>query len=215
MFFLPIAGGRELIGHFGPPYSQPIVGDWEGRGRDSIGICVSGTCFLAVDPQATEGQISASFPGASPDAIGIAGDWNGDRRWNPGMYLPSRGVFLLRDDNTKEPTVLEFPGAQRSWAPVIGDWDGSGRSQLGLYDGSAATFHLLINGHEETRSFGPPRAVPLAGDWSGKGRDDVAAFDRAAGTILLRMGDQGSRTVVVGDRPLDLPLVGHWQDPRL
>jgi hypothetical protein len=211
-FILPV-GEREIVGHFGLPYMQPVVGDWKGEGRDSVGVCVNGTCFLTVDPQATVAQLTASFPGVGEDSIGIAGDWTGKGVWTPGMYIPSRRVFLLRDDNASEPKELQFGEGSRGWIPVIGDWDGSGHSQVGLYDGAAGEFHLLIQGRDETRRFGPLLGVPLAGDWLGNGRDDVAVLDRAAGAIFLRLGEAKARVVSVGDRPFDVPVVGRWRDP--
>ncbi len=209
-FFYPCADPCQPVS-YGLPYAQPVVGDWTGKGYDSVGVYMNGSFALTIDASTANAQAWVRYEQAGPGAVPIAGDWNGDGRSTTGVYVPSRGVFLLRNDHgNSAPAEVRFGTPGEAWIPVTGDWTGSGRSQLGLYDPESATFHLMTDGREEVRVFGPPHAKPFAGDWSGSGIADVGVFDRARGVLELRNGSRAPITIDVGDRPLDIPLFGRW-----
>ncbi len=152
----PSDPGADVAFTFGPRGDrgwQPLVGDWDGDGVDTVGLydpAVGGFHLRASsDPNDSALAVSAFTFGPRNNAgwIAIAGDWDGDGVDTVGLYDPTTAGFHLRATNdlgnkSLAATPFRFGPANAGWQPLVGDWDGDGGDTVGLYDPAAAGFHL-------------------------------------------------------------------------
>ena len=192
------AAGGVVAARFGPLRRswQPIVGDWNGDGRTTVGLYQPGASIFRLDDSSPPGgaaEIVAQLPAPSSVAVALAGDWDGDGRDGVGFYDPAAGRFHLADDPTAGGLAVSFgfgpPGA--GLVPVVGDWDGDGRDEVGLYDPAISRFTLRAagpGGLDLGFAFGRPGrgGLPVAGDWDGDGRDGVGVYDPPTAVFRLR-----------------------------
>jgi hypothetical protein len=114
----------------------PIVGDWNGDGRDTPGV---------VCPRGAEWQWrlhDTNGPGGTEHAFGWGsttcgphfGDWNGDRRDTPGIVCDAGNEWhwRLHDHNLAGGVEHDFRFGSTSRKPITGDWNGDGRETPGL-----------------------------------------------------------------------------------
>lgn len=199
---------------------QPVVGDWDGDGVDSIGIFDStkGQFYLLNTNGTSAPVIYIPILGTAGD-LPVAGDWDGDGKSGIGVYRA--GVFYLRNDVTTGGAAdytmsLGVP----SDLPIAGDWNGDGIDSPGIYRPSSALFFLsdqicascaaTVN---YTIGFGIVGDVAVAGDWNGDGRTGVGVFRPTNGLTYLK---NDATTTGFADLnfvfgiPNDQPVAGHW-----
>jgi hypothetical protein len=102
------------------------VGDWDGDGRDTVGLYTSADGFFFLRNLNEPGPADLVF-GFGPGGSGwtpLAGDWNGDGVDTVGLYAPSNGFFFLKNTNTPGPADLTFSYGPPNATPLVGDWDG-------------------------------------------------------------------------------------------
>lgn len=150
---------------FGLPGDLPVVGDWDGDGKDEVGIFrpgPTGKFFLRL-PNGT----SITFNFGTAGDLPVAGDWNGDGIDTVGIYRPDDGTFLLTNSFAN---VVDFqftvggPGDQ----PMAGDWFATGRDGVGLYVPSSSLMVLLPDLFSKPSfffTFGQHGDLPVAGSW--------------------------------------------------
>jgi hypothetical protein len=120
---------------------QPIVGDWNGDGRDKAAVFrpSSGLWVLDYNGNALwDGPLAdrAFSLGQNGDRA-VAGDWNGDGRDKAGVFRSSQGLWVLdynrnaRWDGT-DLDRASFLG-QNGDQGVVGDWNGDGRAKAGVF----------------------------------------------------------------------------------
>ncbi|HYG64662.1 MAG TPA: hypothetical protein VEL74_18930, partial [Thermoanaerobaculia bacterium] len=154
----------------------PVAGDWDGDGRDGVGLFGSATTFYlkdTVDGGDFDAVCGFDLLGRPPaQYLPIAGDWDGDGRDSIGLYRPATGTFLLADGCADQEPELEFQfGSGGRALPLAGDWDGDGRDGIGLYDPRNGAFALKNEpgGGAADVSFRirprPRNGAPLAGAW--------------------------------------------------
>ncbi len=220
-FKLRSLDGRLLTLRVGGSKGTPVAGDWDGDGRDGVGLFEPGSdSFLLTDDFGDElPQFSRIVRGwGCPACIPLAGDFTGTGKDGVGLYDAARGLFLLRDRAAAASPVrsVAFGQVGRPQFPVAGNFDGCERDQLGLYDPVSAMFHLRgCRDDDPPRSFqfGPPGNLPIAGRWNGGERDGVGVFDPASGHILLRFDAQegASDRDLAFFRTPALPIAGRWR----
>ena len=77
----------------------PVVGDWTGQGKDTIGVVNPST-----ETWYLRNENSAGAPDFTPFAYGapgwtpVAGDWNGTGHSGIGVVMPSTGTWYLRNE---------------------------------------------------------------------------------------------------------------------
>jgi hypothetical protein len=159
----------------GPFGSIPLAGDWDGDGRDSVGVYDPLTRrFLFLSTTGAPARQRQVF-GAAGD-LPLVGDWNGDGVDDVGTYNTATRTFaLLLPDGTVR--TEGFGGVNDT--PVIGDWNGDGVDDIGAYRSSRHTFYraVLTVGGPGSRAlspinYGSGRHLPVIGDWDGDGVDD-------------------------------------------
>lgn len=173
----------------------PVAGDWNGDGRDTVGLWLPDTGRFLLKNTLLRGRQDVNFALPVPRGmIPLAGDWNGDGRDSVGLYDPATGTFQVKNTLAagRFDTTFRFPGAGSTWLPVVGDWNGDGKDTVGLYDPATSTFRLKSSFQgsriDATVRFGPANSgwAPLAGDWDGDGRDTIGFYDPETGIFRLK-----------------------------
>lgn len=191
----------------------PVVGDWNGDGRDTPGIFANGTFYLRNSNSAGYPDIVVPF-GRSGDRP-IVGDWNRDGR--TGIGVVRDGTWLLRDTATPGPPNHQFVFGRvvAGDRPIVGDWNRNGIDTVGIVR-SGGEWHqrnsLTAGNANQMFVFGRVAGgdFPVTGDWNGDGRTTVGIV--RGDTWMMR--DQNSagfanRNIRFG-RPGDVPIVGDW-----
>jgi hypothetical protein len=119
----------------------PVVGDWGGDGRTTVGAFDPGTATWYLRNEDTAGAPDAGvFPYGLPGWVPLAGDWTGSGHTGIGAFDPATATFYLR--NSASPGAPDFTvtyGAP-GWKPVAGDWDGNGTATIGVVAPGGAWF---------------------------------------------------------------------------
>lgn len=176
---------QPLQVRFGAAVDEPLVGDWDGDGRDDAGAWgPRGRRFKL----RTSGGVERFQFGARGDRP-LVGDWDGDGRSEVGVFRPQLARFLLR---SADGTITRVNLGRSSDVPVTGDWDGDGRTDLGVFDPDTAVFTLrtVQDGRAvlATVAFGSPGDLPVVGDWNGNGRTDLGVWDPTTAVFQQRRG---------------------------
>jgi WD40-like Beta Propeller Repeat len=214
------AGAPNLTITFGQVNDQPLAGDWNGSGKDNVGVFRNGQ-FLLRQPR-TFGLVGSTIivNFGLPGDLAIVGDWNGDGIDTPGVFRPSTGQFLLTNaanvNNSSPPaSVITFSG-QSGDKPVAGDWNGDGLDTVGVYRESQACAFLLTNNNFSINIIatgfcaGNPVA-PINADWNGNGFDTLGLYTipQAVFSLSNRLTGPPEFQVAFG-QPGDLPVAGDW-----
>src|SRR5262249_2616112 len=133
----------------------PVAGDWQGTGRDQVGVWRPGTQAQWFLDLINTSYVSNSSPnliyisnyGATGD-IPVIGKWLNDGIDRPGIFRPadtaaagqSRWYLNLTDQAFSLATNNIFQLGAAGDTPVVGDWDGSGISQVGVFRASDGNF---------------------------------------------------------------------------
>ncbi len=135
------SGPPDIVLEFGEPGDQPVVGDWNGDGADSIGVLSpNGVWKLRVDR--STGPPDSEFVFGQSGDTALVGDWNGNGVDTIGVHRGTQ--FLLRNVNNAGPANHSFYYGREGDTPVAGDWNGDGVDTIGVFrDGH----WLLKNAH--------------------------------------------------------------------
>jgi SpoIID/LytB domain protein len=159
---------------FGMPGWTPVCGDWDGDGRDGIGVYDgNGTWYLrnSASPGPADAVVRYGWSGATP----VVGDWDGDGSTTIGVWDRQQGTWLLRQSNTPGGPDVQFQYGFGGALPVAGDWDGNGRTDVGVFAGGTWYLRSSASAGAPDRQFGygVGNDAPLAGDWAGRGADGI------------------------------------------
>ena len=79
----------------------PIAGDWNGDGKDTIGLYdpANSVFYLRNTNDTGYADVTFAYGAAGAGWMPIAGDWNGDGKDTIGLYNPATSVFYLRNTN--------------------------------------------------------------------------------------------------------------------
>jgi hypothetical protein len=202
---------EDLWAKLGTANDLPVVGDWDGDGKDDIGIF--GPEWPG-DPEAIENE-----PGL-PDPENL-------RQLH---HIP-KNVPPLPGDATLGHRLLKHTASGKARAdlidhvfrygdgqdlPVSGDWNGDGIDNIGIFrDGQ---WFLDTDGDGRWTSndvkvtFGQKGDLPVVGDWNGDGIDQLGVY--RSGTWILDTNnnhaiDAADKVFEMGG-PDDLPVVGDF-----
>lgn len=196
----------------------PLAGDWDGDGRDSIGLFNTSTGEFALrDINAPGFPHRVVTPAVKiSGALPIAGDWDGDGRDSPGVYDAALSRVVLFDESGA--LYAEKPVAPISGAlPIAGDWNGDRRDDVGLYSMTARSITLYYDNAAHAVSFDhlPTSGAlePLAGDFHGDQRDEIALYHRDTQQFYIA-GHATRQLALPTDAPQSMVLMGDWGGHR-
>ena len=115
-------GAADLSFLFGDIGDSPFVGDFNGDGRDTVGVHRTSTGSVYLRNVNSEGVADAEFLFGDPGDRIVVGDWNGDAIDTAGVYRPRDGVFHMRWTNTEGAADVSWKVGDPSWIPVAGSF---------------------------------------------------------------------------------------------
>ena len=192
-----------LIGGSG---DRAVVGDWDGNGKDSVGVVRGSTWCLR--NAVLNGRCDLTFRYGAPSDLPIAGKWRGGKVDGIGMWRG--GKWLLRNTPSGGPTQRAFTWGKATDAPVIGDWNGDGTDTQGVV--RATKWHLanaLRTGAPTATSFvyGKTTDRFVTGTWAGGRRTYPATV---AGNVFSQRAElsagPATRRVVLAPAPAPRPV---------
>lgn len=151
---------------YGASWMLPVCGDWDGDGKDGVGV---------YDTRTGDWYLRNSFSGGSPElkfqygwsaALPVVGDWKGDGKDSIGVY--SAGTWMIRNTATpgRPDTTVQY--GWKGATPVTGDWAGSGASGIGVFSGGRWMLRDTVSPGDPHRLFdyGVPGDAPVPGRWT-------------------------------------------------
>ena len=93
-------GAAEYSFFFGNPGDTPFVGDFNGNGKDSVGLYRPSKGFVYFRYSLTQGNADLSFYYGNPGDVIMAGDWDGDGDDTVAVYRPSAGRVYVNLANS-------------------------------------------------------------------------------------------------------------------
>lgn len=193
--------------------ATPLVGDWDGDGRDEVGVSRDGSGYKVFYlfrnyAEASPYWIAAYGPEKSAP---FAGRWVKERADAIGVF--TGGTFFLKNAVFSGVADVTSTFGDTAGSPIIGDWNGDQRDTVGTYRDGA--FQLTDQGAAPflTRlfKFGSPGDKPVAGDWNGDGVDTVGIYRDGVFTLTNLTAPPFADTWQVRmDVPGSVPLAGDW-----
>jgi len=132
---------------FGLDTDIPVIGDWDGDGKDEIGVFrpladdgrskfyLVTRNWSDLGDKAGDADVCIDF-GPYPTNVPITGDWDGDGYDDIGGFNPENNVFYLYKldlDMSSAKSHKDVPFGATGDIPFIGDWDGDGKDELGVF----------------------------------------------------------------------------------
>lgn len=206
------SGFADMIFAFGVADDEPVVGDWNGDGTDTLGLFRNGVFLLSND--SAGGYADSYFTFGTAGDQPIAGDWNGDGIDTVGVYRD--GAFFLTNSNGSGCAAVVFSFGLPGDIAIAGDWDGDGVDSIGVFRPSTGAFYLRnanSSGYADiVLAYGLTYDVPVVGDWDGDGRDTIGIY-RDGVFMLSNSNTTGfAEHVIHFGQATDTPLGGKWTD---
>jgi hypothetical protein len=196
----PTAGAADAAFQLSAPGSLPVVGDWNGDGKDDFGVFDTKTATWTLRYGAETGAANAGvFQFGKPNTLPVVGDWNGDGRDDIGTFDPKTATWSLRlgaSPGAANAGTFQF-GAKNA-KPVVGDWNGDGTDGIGTFRVDTTEWMLRNTPSAGAADagkfrFGARNASPVVGDWNGDGRDGIGVFESGATRWSLRQTASAGR----------------------
>ena len=119
---------------------DPIAGDWDGDGKDTVGLYDPATSkFYLRNTTSLQGpsdlgyaDVAFAYGAAGAGWTPIAGDWDGDGKDTIGLYNPATSKFYLRNTTSLQgltdlgyaDVAFTFGTAGAGGLPIAGNWTG-------------------------------------------------------------------------------------------
>ncbi len=108
-----------LFGNLG---DDPIIGDWDGDGVDTVGLFRESTSLVYLRDSNTEGTADLRFIFGDPFDRHVAGDWDGDGDDSTAVFRPGETRFYLKNANGFGAADASFLFGRFDWLPIAGDF---------------------------------------------------------------------------------------------
>ena len=204
-------GNPEWKPNYGAtPGDMPLTGDWDGDGRDTIGIRRGEVFMLRNSNSAGSPDAQRRFGplGGTP----LAGDWDGDGKDSVGLWHD--GFFTIATRMHPDSKILRFAFGNTGDQPVVGDWNGDGKDTIGVRRGTQFILRNANSGGrpDESFNFGARGTLPVVGDWNGDGKDTIGTYAEG-GLWKLRnnlSGGEAHHELRLGTQRGDIPVTGDF-----
>jgi len=79
-------GETTRVVPYGNPNADPLIGDWDGDGKDNVGVRMGNTFAFRTSPVSSDTETTTSDAyGNGAGEIPIVGDWNADNKDTQGI----------------------------------------------------------------------------------------------------------------------------------
>jgi uncharacterized protein YkwD len=188
-FILDTNGNRtfdagDAVFFFGLGSDRIVIGDWDGAGRDKVGVFRNNGSGVGVFSLDTNGNRSFDAAddvflfGLASDTI-VIGDWDGDGRDNVGVFRNNGqgvGIFSLDTNGNRGFDAGDdvFLFGLASDTMVIGDWNEDNRDEVGVFRNNGSGVGVWSQDYNGNRGFdgadlvflfGTATDRPLVGKW--------------------------------------------------
>jgi hypothetical protein len=199
-------GGADLVLDFGSSADRPLMGDFDGDGRDDPCFFQSGRFACDTDRNGLADLGFAFDPGAGDPLLG---DVNGDGRDDACFHSGRRFLCdTARDGGTAE-LVVAF-GRAAGDVPLLGDLDGDQDDEPCVFRGGQLLCDLAHDGGAPeltlTVAFS---GTPLLGDMDGDGRDDLCLARDGVLRCDTAHDGGGAELEITYDPAAGVPLLGN------
>jgi hypothetical protein len=116
-------GPAQISFLFGNPGDKPVAGDWDGDGKDEVGLHRESSGFFYWRNTLTFGNADGQIFFGDPGDRFVSGDWGTvDGVDTPAIFRPSDLTFYFRHTLTQGNADSQFvwTGAGSGWLPVAG-----------------------------------------------------------------------------------------------
>jgi hypothetical protein len=158
---------------YGGAGDLPVCGDWDGDGRDGLGIVRGQMWHLRNSFTSGYADLSVDHGRAG---LPVAGDWDGDGDDDPGT-LEGR-VWTLRSTTPAGTTAHRVVFGSPGDIPLTGDWNADGTDEIGVRRGKFNHLRDVVDGAIVVRSYGygTTTDVALTADFDDDGDDTVSIW---------------------------------------
>ncbi len=158
------SGNVAWISRFGSPRvlpgeqisDIPVLGDFEGDGRDEIGFFRDGVWYGGISDPVPPWQ-PTMYWGIAGD-IPVPGDYDGDRQTDYAVFRPSTGDWWI--NRTSDGMIVIHFGLNGD-VPVPADYDGDGEVDLAVYRNGAWWQYLSATGTVRVDNWGVAGDIPI------------------------------------------------------
>ena len=104
-------------------FAIPVVGDWDGDGKDGIGYFTKSSLTWTIRQTATAGPATATFQFGRKGADPVVGDWNGDGKDGIGIFVRDTATWSLRQTaSAGVADVGTFKFGKEDAIPIVGNF---------------------------------------------------------------------------------------------
>ena len=194
------SGDQGLIAHFwGVPGDYLAIGDYNGNGRDQIGVWrPSNGGWFALDEA---GGASAQYWGL-PGDVPAPADYDGDGKTDLAIWRPSDGNWwVINSGFTSGSTAQQFRLQQFGLpgdVPVVADWNSDTKADFAVWRPSTGTWFIRnnVSGAITAQQWGLPGDTVRVGDFNGDGLLDYTVW--RAGVWYHNFRNGQTRAVTFG-----------------
>jgi hypothetical protein len=136
---------------------KPVVGDFDGDGRDNIGYYRDGLWYSS--GYVNYGvQLSQSFQWGMAGDIPVPDDYDGDRQTDYAVFRPSTGVWWV---NLSSGGYWSIQFGMNGDIPVPADYDGDGKADIAIYRAGQWWRFLSATGTVDVVNWGMAGDIPI------------------------------------------------------
>jgi hypothetical protein len=210
------AGPADISFLYGLSSDKPVSGDWNGDGRDTVGVYRPSNRTFYLRNTNSAGSADYTFVYGLKVGTPVVGDWDGKGGDTIGLYDPGTQGWYLNEANDGSGAEYEFFFGASGDIPITGDWNGDGKSTIGVYRPSNRTFYLRntnsAGSADYTFVYGLKVGTPVVGDWDNDVDDTVGLWDPGTGMWYPHdeNDESGADAEFAFGAKGDTPITGDW-----
>jgi hypothetical protein len=143
-------GTADVRFFFGNPGDEPLPGDFDGDGCDTVSVYrpAEGQVFVMNELGSGDtglGAADAAYYFGNPGDDPFVGDFNGDGVDTVGLHRASTGFVYFRNSHTQGVADESFFYGDPGDVIMAADWDGDGDDTVAVYRPSAGRLYVNLN----------------------------------------------------------------------
>jgi len=168
-----------------------VAGDFDGDGKDDLGVYDSSTGNWFVKKRGTAaGIVQQGFNWGSSDMWPMTGAYDRDSVDEFAVYQPSSGAWYIRELlGLRPPVLMGTVWGGPTLIPVAGDYNGDGQDDMAVYDINTGKWFIRTIGGTLLffdGQWGGAGSQPVPGDYDGDGVNDLAVFEQTTGHWYIK-----------------------------